>query len=54
MAFDISMGLRKDDSALRRELDDVLARRAPQIQALLHKYGVPVVAGDRLAASEQR
>jgi mxaJ protein len=42
MAFDISVGVRKEDAALRRELDDVLTRRAPQIEALLHEYGVPV------------
>jgi mxaJ protein len=47
MAFDISMGVRKEDRALRRELDEVLARRADTIQALLHEYGVPVVAGDQ-------
>jgi mxaJ protein len=42
MAFDISMGVRQEDRALRSELDDVLTRRAPQIQALLREYGIPV------------
>jgi mxaJ protein len=46
MVFDISMGVRKEDRALRRELDEVLARRAARIQALLHEYGVPVLTGD--------
>jgi mxaJ protein len=44
MVFDISMGVRRDDRALRRELDEVLTRRAPQIRALLNEYGVPVVS----------
>jgi mxaJ protein len=52
MVFDISMGVRRDDRALRHELDEVLAHRAPQIQALLHQYGVPIVAGDQVALTE--
>jgi quinoprotein dehydrogenase-associated probable ABC transporter substrate-binding protein len=52
MVFDISMGVRRDDRTLRRELDEVLTRRAPQIQALLRKYGVPVVATDQVAVTQ--
>jgi mxaJ protein len=52
MVFDISMGVRKDDRALCRELDEVLAHRAAAISALLREYGIPVLAGDRLARSE--
>jgi mxaJ protein len=54
MVFDISMGVRRDDRALRRQLDEVLRRRAPQIRALLDEYGVPVVTTDQVAVSEQR
>jgi mxaJ protein len=45
MAFDISMGVRKDERALLRELDEVLAQQEARIQALLREYGIPVLAG---------
>jgi mxaJ protein len=54
MVFDISMGVRTDDRVLRGELDEVLTRQAAPIQALLHKYGVPIVTEDRVAFSERR
>jgi mxaJ protein len=41
MRFDVSMGVRKADSALRRELDRALERNAPAISAILHDYAVP-------------
>ena len=41
MAYDISVGVRKNDAALLREIDAVLARRAGTIRALLARYGVP-------------
>ena len=44
MQFDISMGVRREDVALRRELDRALERNAPAIAALLNSYGVPVIA----------
>lgn len=40
-AFDIAMGVRKDDAVLARELDDVLLRKKSDIDALLDRYGVP-------------
>ncbi|HEX4195964.1 MAG TPA: quinoprotein dehydrogenase-associated putative ABC transporter substrate-binding protein [Caulobacteraceae bacterium] len=43
MVFDISMGVRKDDFALRREVDRLLAKDAPRIDAILQSYGVPRV-----------
>jgi mxaJ protein len=52
MVFDISMGVRREDSELRRELDDVLVRRADRIAALLRRYGVPLVASDQVAVAE--
>ena len=44
MRFDISMGVRKDDPALRDALDGFIARRHADIRAVLDRYGVPVVA----------
>lgn len=41
MRFSIAMGVRKDDAALAGELDAALARLAPEIDALLDRYGVP-------------
>jgi mxaJ protein len=43
MIFDISMGVRKTDPALRAELDAVLARHETELKALLAAYGVPLV-----------
>lgn len=40
-SFDISMGVRKGDDALRRQLDDIILRRRADIDALLADYGVP-------------
>lgn len=41
--FDISMGVRRGDTKLQAELDQVLERRRPEIDALLDRYGVPRV-----------
>jgi mxaJ protein len=54
MVFDISMGVRRDDQTLRRELDDVLTQQAERIQALLRDYGIPIVNGDQVALTERR
>jgi mxaJ protein len=43
MVFDISMGVRRDDVALRRELDAALQKRAGDIRAVLREYGVPMI-----------
>jgi mxaJ protein len=42
MAFDISMGVRRTDQAFRREIDRLLEREGPAINAILASYGVPV------------
>ena len=42
MSFEISMGTRRRDEALRAELDRILAARAGEIQALLRQYRVPL------------
>lgn len=43
MVYDIAMGVRREDTRLRDELDAVIARRRPEIDALLDRYGVPRV-----------
>jgi mxaJ protein len=41
MVFDISMAVRKEDEALRQEIDAVLTRRRADVAAILAAYGVP-------------
>jgi mxaJ protein len=41
--FEIAMGVRKGDAALKAEIDSFLARRRAEIEALLDRYGVPRV-----------
>jgi mxaJ protein len=41
-AFDIAVGVRKSEPALRDELDRALERRADEIQRILGDYGVPM------------
>jgi mxaJ protein len=41
--FPIAMGVRKDDAALAQRLDDIILDRHDDINALLQRYGVPVV-----------
>jgi mxaJ protein len=45
MIFDISMGVRRDEPQLRREIEQMLARHGGEIKALLESYHVPSVAG---------
>jgi mxaJ protein len=40
-AFEISMGVRRGEAALRTELDDFLVRRHADVGAILDRYGVP-------------
>jgi ABC-type amino acid transport substrate-binding protein len=40
-AFDISLGVRKDDTALKQELEEVLQRRQVEIRSILEDYGIP-------------
>lgn len=41
--FDMSMGVRRDDEALRDSLEAILDRRKDDIQKILAEYGVPIV-----------
>ncbi|HEX2135762.1 MAG TPA: substrate-binding domain-containing protein [Microvirga sp.] len=41
MVFDISMAVRKEDEALRHEIDQALARRRTEVDAILAAYGLP-------------
>jgi mxaJ protein len=41
MVYDISLGVRREDEALRDELDAVLARLRPEVGRLLERYHVP-------------
>lgn len=42
-AFDIALGVRRSDTALRAALDSILTRRRGEITRLLEEYGVPRV-----------
>jgi mxaJ protein len=42
LAFDIAMGVRRDDLGLRDRLDRVIAIRRAEIDALLRGFGVPL------------
>jgi mxaJ protein len=49
-AFDISMGVRKGDEALRNQVQQVLDRKQIEIQNILKEYAVPLLDGkDRKA-----
>jgi mxaJ protein len=41
-SFDQSMGVRRDDQALKTALDAAIAKARPQIEAILRQDGVPV------------
>jgi len=42
--YDIAIGVRKQDKALKVRLDDIIARNQGPIRTLLESYGVPLVA----------
>jgi mxaJ protein len=48
--YDIAMGVRPGDEALRRMLDRIIADRQPQITALLRSFGVPLINPVRTVA----
>ena len=50
--FDISMGVRRTDAALRDTLDAILVRRRADVERILDQYGVPRVHAPRVASRE--
>jgi mxaJ protein len=54
--FDIAMGVRRGDNALRDQIDAALEREAPAIGRILDRYGVPRVedAGDAAGGGGER
>ena len=54
MVFDISMGVRRDDRALRKELNRALARNHDGIAKVLDAYHVPRVAEPAQGAQASR
>jgi mxaJ protein len=43
--FDISMGVRREDSILKYEVERILDRRKAEVESILDEYGVPRVKG---------
>jgi mxaJ protein len=43
LAFDISVGIKRADKALKQDIDAVLAKRQNEINQILDEYGVPRV-----------
>jgi quinoprotein dehydrogenase-associated probable ABC transporter substrate-binding protein len=54
MQFEIAMAVRKGDDALRRQLDQVIARKQPEITAVLKRFGVPLIEPSELVAAAGR
>ena len=61
LAFDISMGVRKDDKELKATLEQALDKRQAEIKKILEDFGVPLMpvgssggAGEQGAAAEAR
>ena len=52
--YDISMGVRRDDAGLKADVEQVMARRRADIDAILDEYGVPRVGNRRSASEEPR
>lgn len=44
MVFDISMGVRREDTTFVRRLNEIIVARKPQIDRILDQYGVPRVS----------
>lgn len=50
--FDIAMGVRHGDHALRDALNSVITKDKPKIEALLRSYGVPLLPEAQTAAAQ--
>jgi len=46
MTYSIAVGVRRNDEALRAQIDQVLLREQPAINALLTRYHIPVLPLD--------
>jgi mxaJ protein len=46
MVFDVTMGVRKDDDALRYEINRTITKLRPEIDRILASYGVPRLDGE--------
>jgi mxaJ protein len=53
MTFAIAMGVRRDDEALRHEIEAVLERRRQDIDAILSSHHVPLVRAPQTAAGPE-
>ncbi len=51
MTFDIAIGVRRADKALKVEVDSALSSLAPKIRTILASYGIPVVWAPSIASS---
>ena len=51
--YDISMGVRRDDAALKAEVEAVLRRRRADVDAILADYGVPRVGVPHRSPAER-
>jgi quinoprotein dehydrogenase-associated probable ABC transporter substrate-binding protein len=54
MKFDISMGVRRGDDALRSSLERILSKRRREVHKLLESYGVPLLELPARTGSEAR
>jgi mxaJ protein len=54
MSFAIAVGVRRTAPQLLGQINDVLQRDRPQIEQLLHQYGVPLVPGPATLGSASR
>ena len=52
--YDISMGVRRDNPALKADVEGVLVRKRVEIDAILEEYGVPRVGTGRQASPSPR
>lgn len=50
MQFDIAMAVRREDEELYAQLQEVLSKRGAELQAVLARYGVPLVSYDEKSA----
>jgi ABC-type amino acid transport substrate-binding protein len=44
LAYNIALGVRRNNVALKAKLDEVLTRKSEEIQKILEAYGVPLLS----------